>query len=202
MKVLIVSLIFAGLAFAQGTSNPINVKIAADPGGEAITVITHYTSGNPDYICRAKSQQQDVSTITVSAISNANTGVMTATSHGFYYATGTTQKLVVFISGLTGNWTPLNGFHVLTPADANSLTTDVDTTTFGAVTGTPAVSTRAPRATAKVWSVQVIVYDTTTTPANPVIQAWAALATGASLVDLKGGSTAYAFACAMPAAYE
>ncbi len=132
-----------------------------------------------DYICKAKSIQPSISTITVSAISNANPGVMTAASHGLYYSATATQKIVVFISGLTGNWTPLNGTHVLVPASSSTLTTDVDTTTFGAVTGTIVVSTRAPKQTATVWP-----------------------ATGAALSNLSGGQTAYRYACAAPTATQ
>lgn len=195
MKIILALLAFASALLAQEGA-PMRISLAPVP--QALTVITHYTNSNPDYICTALSTQ-DIKPITVSAVSNANTGVMTATAHGFYFATGVTQKIVAFISGLTGNWTPLNGLHVLTPTSANALSTDVNTTTFGAVTGTILVQTRAPASTAKIWAVEVLVYDSNN---NPTIVGWPVPTTGSTLGSLQGGQTSFAFACAMPAAFQ
>jgi hypothetical protein len=196
MKLFAFLIIGAATLLAQEGSP---IRISPAPVAEAYTVITHYTSNNPDYICKARSTQ-DISTITVSAITAANPGVMTAAAHGMFFQSGVTaQKFVVFISGLTGNWTPLNGFHVLATASTSTLTTDVDTTTFGAVTGTIVVSTRAPKATAKVWSVYSIAYDASN---NPTGQAWSVPTAGTTITDLRGGQTSFSFACTAPAAFQ
>jgi hypothetical protein len=196
---LLYSLLFASVCFAQSQ----NVRISQSPADDAFTVITHFTAGNPDYVCKARSTQ-NISVVTVSAISNANPGIMTATGHGFYYNSSgpVAQHFAAFISGLTGNWLPLNGLHTLYASSADALTTDVDTSTFGAVTGTIVVSTRAPNTKAKVWAVQSLGFDGSS-PANPVLQAWAAPLTGSTIAALNGGTTAYAFACtAAPTTYQ
>lgn len=193
MKIIFLLAFSALVAFAQSLAQCEQHQVAC-------TQIIHYTANIADYICWAPSGQPS-STITVSAISNANTGVMTATAHGFYYASGVTQKIVVFISGLNGNWTPLNGLHVLIPASANSFTTDVDTTAFGAVTGTIVVTTKAPRATSRIWSVQSLVADGS---GNQTILSFAAnsVSVTGTLSDLTSGTTGFVFACAAPASYQ
>lgn len=197
MKTLLLLIAIAAFINAQ-TAAPVSLSQAPAPGG--LTTVTHYTaSGNPDYICKAASTQ-DPTRITVSAITNANPGVMTATAHGLFFQSGVSApKAVVFVSGLSGNWTPLNGMHVVTPASANSLTTDVDSTTFGAVTGTIVVSTRAPKVTSAYWSLQAIAYDTN---GNPVYSGWVAPTTGTILPQLRGGQNAFSFACAAPGSFE
>jgi hypothetical protein len=198
MKHLISSFLFVSALLAQEGQQ---TRISPAPVDQAFTTITHFTGSLPDYVCKARSTQ-DVATITVSAISNANPGVMTATAHGFYFDAGNTgnvQKFVVFISGLTGNWTPLNGIQVVFASSANALTTAVNTTAFGAVTGTPVVSTRAPKATANVWSVSVTAYDSNN---NPRMVMWPVPTTGTTLQNLQGGQTSFAFPCAVPTAYQ
>lgn len=191
--------------FAQADSAIVTIS-----GGNpnlGYTTIIHYTSNVADYVCKAVSTQPldpINSYVTVTAISNANPGVMTAASHGFYYATGVTQKFVAYISGLTGNWTPLNGLHVLTPASSGTLNTDVDTTSFGSLTGTIVVQTRAPKATAKVWAVQALVSDAS---GNLTISAWSVPTTGtgsgqSGIASLTGGSPAFKFPCSAPGAYQ
>lgn len=194
MKNIITLLLFAIPAFAQ-----IETTFSPFPN-RPVTKITHYTAGVADYICAAWTVQP-VSTITVSAISNANPGSMTATAHGFYYLATAVQKLGVWISGLTANWAPLNGWHVLTPTSANAIATDVDTSGFGAPTGTIVVSTDAPRASASIWAIQVWAPDA---PSNVTLQTWG-MTPVASLAGLGPGRTPPSQAllpCAMPAAFQ
>ena len=82
------------------------------------------------------------------------------------------------------------------PTSANALATDVDTTTFGAVTGTPVVTTRAPKVTDKVWAVQSLVTDPS---GNLTILAWPVIISGTALT---GGTTAFKFACTAPTSYQ
>lgn len=177
-----------------------NVVVSNHNQDAAETTIIHYTANVADYICKAKSTQ-DISTISVSTVSNANPGVATATAHGLYFATGVTQKVLVFVSGATTGWTGINGFHVITPTSANAFSFDVDTSGYGSFAGqTIVVSTRAPKATASVWSVNPIVSDGS---GNPTILAWAVVVpTSGTLANLTGGQTGYRFPCALPTSYE
>lgn len=185
-------------------SQTVPVTISPAPPPIAYTTINHFTGSNLDYSCKANATQNP-STITVSAISNAAPASATATAHGFYFATSVTQKIVVFISGLSGNWAPLNGFKIMVPTSANAMNilntdgTNFDSSTFGAVTGTGVFTTRAPRATDKVWSVATYVYDAS---GNQTLTLWPVPTSGTTLQDLRGGQTAFVSACAAPVAVE
>lgn len=69
----------------------------------------------------------------VTAATNAAAAVLTSTAHNF--PSGVTPTLT--FSGFTGNWTPLNGAHLITVIDANTFSVAVNSTGFGALTGTP-----------------------------------------------------------------
>lgn len=72
----------------------------------------------------------NLSTITISAATNANPVVFTANAHGLSTGDGIT------ISGGTGNWAAVNGSWTITVTGANTFSIPVDSTTFGAITGT------------------------------------------------------------------
>lgn len=72
----------------------------------------------------------NLSSITISAATNANPVVFTSNSHGLSTGDGIT------ISGGTGNWTAVNGSWTITVTGANTFSIPVDSTAFGAVTGT------------------------------------------------------------------
>lgn len=65
-----------------------------------------------------------------SSISNAAAAVFTKAGHGL--TTGRTIE----ISGGTSAWVPINGTRVVTVIDANNFSVPVDSTAFGAVSGT------------------------------------------------------------------
>jgi len=67
----------------------------------------------------------------ITAATNANPVVFTASGHGL--VTGDT----VVISGFTGNWTPCNGTFTATVVDSNSFSIPVNSSSFGAMTGSP-----------------------------------------------------------------
>ena len=73
--------------------------------------------------------------ITITAATNANPVSLTSVGHG--QMTGT----VVVISGATGNWTPINGTFTITVTGADTFTIPVNSTTFGALTGSPVAAT-------------------------------------------------------------
>jgi hypothetical protein len=74
-------------------------------------------------------------TASVSAATNATTTVLTSTAH--HLQIGAVYARLTF-AGFTGNWAPLNGIHASTTVvDANTISVSVDSSTFGALTGTP-----------------------------------------------------------------
>lgn len=72
-------------------------------------------------------------TTAVTAATNAAAAVLTSTAHSFPVGTGITLTF----SGFTGNWTPLNGAKAITVIDANTFSVAINSTAFGALTGTP-----------------------------------------------------------------
>ncbi|HUO30311.1 MAG TPA: SGNH/GDSL hydrolase family protein [Bryobacteraceae bacterium] len=74
---------------------------------------------------------------TITAATNANPSVLTANGNGL------SNGNVAYISGFSGNWTPMNGHCIVTGASANSFscsTVDgaaINATGFGAMTGSP-----------------------------------------------------------------
>lgn len=68
---------------------------------------------------------------TITAATNANPVVLTSVAHGL--ATGAT----VIITGATGSWTPINGTFIATVTGVDTFTIPVDSTGFGALTGSP-----------------------------------------------------------------
>jgi hypothetical protein len=79
---------------------------------------------------------QNNTTLAISSATNASSAELTAAEARFN--PGDTFK--VNISGFTGSWTPLNGTSVAATATAkNKFTVAVNSTTFGAMTGTPVI---------------------------------------------------------------
>lgn len=169
------------------------------PESRAFTKILHWTAGVLDYTCTARSLQTQ-NQITISTISNANPGSVSASAHGFYFnASGITAKAVVFISGATGGWAAINGTHVITPTSANAFNLDLDTTGFGSFSGQViTITTKAPLITKPIWAVKSFVSDAS---GNPVLVAYAASSATVGLINLGSGSTAGS-TCAAPGAFQ
>jgi hypothetical protein len=70
-------------------------------------------------------------TLTVSAATNANPCVLTTSS-----AHGLTTGWVIYISGATGSWVSINGAQTVTVLSPTTFSIPVDSTGFGALTGT------------------------------------------------------------------
>jgi len=157
-----------------------------------------YTSGLLTYQCFGRSTA-NVSTITVSAASNANPVSFTATAHGLDYQSLATITPAVYIYGATSGWTGINGQFIATPTSANAFTIPVDSTSFGTFVGqTIVVSTKALKTTDKVWAITKRVYDASN---NLIWSGWAVDTTGATLDSLGGGSPSFKFACASKTTY-
>ena len=72
--------------------------------------------------------------IAIASATNANPAVLTVTA-GHNFATG--QVVSLDFTGYTGSWTSLNGVHFATALSSTTLSVPIDSTSFGALTGTP-----------------------------------------------------------------
>ncbi len=191
----VITLLLASLAWAQDQS----VNISQAPPQLGYERILVYSGSNLTYMCLARSDQRNARTVTVSAASNANPVSFTATAHGFDYQAGATATPVVKITGATLTWAPINGVWIATPTSANAFTIPVDSTTFGALTGTLVVSTLAPKTTDPVWAIQKLVYDGSN---NLIWVGWGTKVPGAGNAPLVAGSSSSNLACASRSTYS
>lgn len=90
------------------------------------TNYTHAPLGLPD----AAKPTVTSGTLSISAATNANPVSLTSANHGL-----TTGQRIT-ISGATGSWTPINGTFTITRTGANTFTIPIDSSGFGALTGT------------------------------------------------------------------
>ena len=122
----------------------------------AYQFIMAYSGSDLLYICRAASTQPTSPSISIASATQANPVVFTVSGgHGF----NTSSLPQVTISGGTGNWTGVNGTFTATIINSTTFSIAVDSSAYGAVTGTLVFTTRAPRTTSYIWSVQKFVYD-------------------------------------------
>jgi len=142
-----VMLVFAavGLDAQDGAA----VNLSQGPPYVGYQKLFFYSGSNVQYICSSKNVTVQ-STVTVTAATAANPGVFTVVGHGF--EAGSAARVTV--SGGTGNWAPANSIWILSRVDADTFTlrditsgTQLNTTGFGALTGTIRVATTAPRST-------------------------------------------------------
>src|ERR1700757_1603623 len=152
---------------------PVQSGISTPPL-EPLTILYDYAGGsNLAYKGWAKSNQiTPVNLGSVASFSAASPGVLTFTNaHGLNYdATGAkaTATPAIAISGGTGNWAAANGVWVFqaTSTTAGNIAsvitgslTKLNTTGFGAVTGTLVVYTLSPQTSAPIWSIQAYIYN-------------------------------------------
>ena len=125
-----------------------------------------YSGSNLIYACKAASIQPVSPSISIASASNASPVVFTISGgHGFNLSSTPT----VTIAGGTGNWAAVNGSFTATVINTTTYSIVVDSTAFGAVTGTLTYTTRAPRITSAVWSIQKLIYDGSN---NLIFAAW------------------------------
>ncbi|NBW07794.1 MAG: hypothetical protein EBR82_07185 [Caulobacteraceae bacterium] len=118
--------------------------------------IAGYSGSNLIYLCKAASIQPVSPAISVASATNASPTVLTVSGgHGF----DVSSKPNISVSGGTGNWVAINGARTATIISSTTLSIPVDATAFGALTGTIVFTTRAPRTTSSIWSVQFFVYS-------------------------------------------
>lgn len=108
-------------------------------------------SGDYQYIGKADGRSKLPQTLPLATPTAGSPTVL-----DFASAHGLVSGNEVILSGLTGDWAPLNGSHPATVTDSDSLTVAVDSSAFGAVTGTPVAQTHAPRTNRPVWAIERI----------------------------------------------
>jgi len=164
--------------YLQAQDSP-SVSISAGPPSKGYVKALFYNAGGLlEYICNSPAAPASPITVTtsVSAATNANPVVFTATAHQF--PLGSLPKIVV--SGGTGNWTAVNGTFQATVIDANTLSIAVDSTSLGALAGTVIFTSTYPRLDKSVWSIVKQAYNAS----NQLIQ-----------IGYANGSSAAANAC-------
>lgn len=134
--------------------------IAISEGGPTNAAYQHvygYSGSNLIYTCTAASvnSTRAFTRVSISAATNANPVVFTSTGHGL----DANSRPKVTISGGTGNWTAANGTFTATVTSANAFSIPVDSTAFGALTGTVVFTTTGPRTVLAEWSVKLYGYD-------------------------------------------
>ena len=161
---------FCACIFAQEGSQ---TNETAGPPLRSYQKIYGYSGSNLVYICMAPSVVSDRSrtSVSITAASNAGSVSFTSTGHGF----DTNSRPKVTISGGTGNWAAVNGTFTATVTSANAFTIPVDSTAFGALTGTLVFTTTAPRTGQPEWSVKLYRYDGSS---NLVWEGWLSGSTG------------------------
>lgn len=177
---LLLALLLAACAYGQQ-----EVRFSQNNPDLGYQYVMSYSGTNLIYLCKALSLQPTSGAISIASATNASPVVFTVSGgHGF----NTNSKPSVIISGGTGNWTGVNGTYTATVINSTTYSIAVDSTAFGAVTGTLTYTTRSPLTTNPVWNVQFFAYDGSN---NMVWSGWA------------GGAPQKKFTCSgSPAQYQ
>lgn len=122
------------LSVGQGVVRKNGTALSASLTATRAPQISLYNSGAGTYTNFTLGM--NLSTVAISAATNAAAAELTSTAHGLSTGDGIT------ISGATGNWTPINGSWTITVTGVNTFTIPVNSTTFGALTGTPVYPSR------------------------------------------------------------
>jgi hypothetical protein len=187
MKTFTVFLLTAGSLLAQDGQA---VALSEGPPSLAYQTVFGYSGTNLTYRCMSPSFIQATGTagvitpvagirrnqiaIAISAATNASPVVFTSTGHGF----ALNSRPQVIVSGGTGNWAVVNGTFTATLVDANTFSIPVNSTAFGAVTGTLIFRTTAPRLNVWEWAVELYAYDGSS---NLISRTWLTGSTGTGL---------------------
>lgn len=127
-------------------------------------------SNNVTYICTSRAQlttgtRAQIS-VSITAATNATPVVFTSVGHGF----DVHSRPKITMAGFSGSWTTANNTFTATIIDADTFSVVLNSTGFGAMTGSPAFRTTAPRTVVAEWAVKVVAYTTT----FPVWDGWLA----------------------------
>lgn len=169
IRSILAALSLACVCFAQ--SSVVQEEL---PPAVGVQLLLTYSGGNLSYLCRARSivSSRESRSVSISAATNANPAVFTVPSpHGF----DATMKPKIKITGATGNWAVLNRSWTALITSTTTFTlvdetgTPVDSTSYGALTGTLILRTQAPRTIIGEWAVKRFFYDA---GGNMISSAW------------------------------
>jgi hypothetical protein len=185
-------ILFAICGLARGQNQ--NVTVSKQAPSPATTTLTYYTaSGNPQYICKAQSNQPQYTwAVTPSSQQGTLTSIVVLTNVGTATTSanhGLQVNDVVIVAGSTT--AALNGTYIIqTVPSATTFTittSGVGNATYA--TAALAMSTMAPRSNAPIWSIEQYTYGTSGgANGNPIADQWAVTVTG-------GGGSAQTFSC-------
>lgn len=148
-KFILTAVLLALSAFAQTTATGSTVMMSDAPPKDFYSRY-FYTSAGDIYTCIASSIQAKEYAMTItSTVAGATTSLVFSAGHGFH--ADATPKVTV--SGGTGAWSAVNSVWKATYVSATTVTIPIDSSGFGAVAGTIAVKSAAPRLTNPVWAV-------------------------------------------------
>lgn len=163
------TVLFLFAAGLKGQTGGQPVQINPLPFFQPSVMFTYFDGSNRvEYICQSLSQATSIR-LTVSGATAASPGVFTTADHGWYRvasgfdAAGYRPKLT--ITGGTGNWAAANGTWLAVPISATTFSlmgldgVALNTTGFGAVTGTLTVQSQSPRLNDYHWYIRKFVYD-------------------------------------------
>jgi hypothetical protein len=160
-------LVCAGILLGVSLRSPLyaqagGIPTQADPcSGIACQVVNTY-NGVPNLTVSCKSPAYLATglrariSVAISAISQANPAVITATGHGFTLST----RPMVTITGVTGaGYSNINATFVATIIDTNTFSVPFNSGALGAPTTTGTFTTTAPRSGVAEWWVTKFLYD-------------------------------------------
>ena len=188
-KLFLSLLSLAALALGQD-GTPVTPSVGPPP--TPFQLVYGYTGSNLTSICYAPSTDAAGTgrfvrqVVAIASATNANPVVFTVTAgHGMNLSTLPS----ITISGATSGWTGVNGTFVATPLSTTTFSIPVNSTTFGALSGTLVFHTSAPLLNQYVWAVQQYAYNVS----NAVISvSWLYGSTGFQARCTDAGSTTIA----------
>lgn len=120
------------------------------------------------YICYTKQDSQQTTLTSITPSSTSTTTTLTfGSAHGFSLRSYPS----ITLSGMTGSWAALNGVHRATVVSSTVITVPINSSGFGAVTGTLSAVTKAARLTQPIWGVKVLF--TSISSGLPEFEGWA-----------------------------
>jgi len=168
MTILICLLLLGLPAFAQVEGAPVSLNPV--PFYRGLVSFQYFDGSNRiEYTCQAYSGASRIR-LTVSGATAASPGVFTTADHGWYRNASAFDRggytPLVRISGGTGNWAAANGDWVAVGQSSTTFTlvnrttgTALNTTGFGAVTGTLVAESQSPRLNDYHWFIRKFLYD-------------------------------------------
>lgn len=143
---------------AQAQDQGQQVSLSQGPPNTPYHIVYGYSGSNVIYACYTPSTATTgvryLTTLNISAATNASPVVFTTTA-----SFDTATRPIVVIQGGTGNWTAVNGTFTATIVDSTHFSIPVNSTAFGAVTGTLTFQSYSTPLNQPFWAVQLYAYN-------------------------------------------